>query len=83
MYLYLNLYNLFNYFILNEGFCFTVISSSHSVAEVQESIAVFVESIHNLLTGLEQSLFNSHIEALIKEKRKPLSSLFDAADVAW
>jgi hypothetical protein len=65
------------------GFCFQVVSSSHSISDIQNAIFAFVDSIPALLHLLSVSDFKNHVESQIGEKQRVDASLYDAAGFNW
>lgn len=61
------------------GFCFQVVSSSHTIENVQNSVFDFIDSIPTLLQLLPVSDYVNHVNSLISEKQKIDTSLYDAA----
>jgi len=60
------------------GFIFSVVSSSYSVAEVQQAILAYVAGIPRYLKTLPKDEFVDHVESLCNEKVQPPASLLDA-----
>lgn len=65
------------------GFCFRVVSSSHSFENVLNSINTFVMNIPAVVEGFSDETFVSHIHTLIKSRRTADQSLSDSAQYNW
>ena len=65
------------------GFTFTVVSASHSVQDVQVAVVDFIKNIPKLISAMKRAVFQENLQALIRIKLKPPTSLFDAASSHW
>jgi nardilysin len=61
------------------GYCFEVVSSSHTVAQVQAAMLSFADKIPKMILNLSDSNYNDHINALINIKITPRNSLNENA----
>lgn len=65
------------------GFCFQVVSSSYSLAEVQAKMLSFVDGVPNIIRLMSKTDFKDHIDAIIIEKLQIETVLGDAAAKNW
>ena len=65
------------------GFCFRVVSSSHSIEDIQNAIFSFIDSVPALLHMLTPEVFQNHVSSQMSEKQRPDASLYDAAGFNW
>jgi hypothetical protein len=65
------------------GFCFNVVSSSHSVEHVQASILEFARNIPTFISTLPAASFDAGRRALLASVLEPATSLHEAATVFW
>lgn len=71
------------------GFCFKVVSSTHTIEDIQKEILLFVINIKALLLSLNQTqkqdedYFNNNLIALEHNLSEPYKNLYCAASNKW
>lgn len=65
------------------GFCFHVVSASHSIEKLQTAVLAFVNTVPDLIASMEPADFVDNVRSLAGQKRQPFPSLSEAADHLW
>lgn len=65
------------------GFCFQVVSSSHSIEDIHQAIFTFIDAAPSLLHTLSPEDYQNHVNTQISEKLRADPSLFAAASFNW
>lgn len=65
------------------GFCFTVVSSSHSVSVVQQEMMNFVKEIPELVRNISADRYSGLISSILNEKKTSDISIWDNAMRFW
>jgi len=65
------------------GFSVLVQSSSHSPSHLHHRIMAFLKSVREVLVGLDEATWNSHVESLIASKLKPSKTMIEETEVLW
>ena len=65
------------------GICFTVVSSSFGIVDVQEAIFDFIRGIPLLLKDIGETSYMKHVNSVLNEKMTPDISLKEQAMRFW